>query len=380
MMVWFVLFLLSGAFILYILFGYPVLLYVLSRRENPVRRQPSAQRVAMLIAVHNGQDFIANKLRSIRALNYPADHIEVVIACDGCTDGTAAVVEQFAGAGIRLLQLPRKGKAAALNEAMKVASSEILVFTDVRQTFDPDCLNYLLEGFADPSVGAISARLVIQEGQSQEEADVGLYWGYEFWVRRQLSRLDSFFGATGACYALRRELAVPIPQGTLLDDMYEPLAAFFRGYRLVVDERAKVFDLPTDLDTEFHRKVRTLAGNYQILAAYPALLGPRNRLWFHYVSYKFGRLMLPFAAIAMSVSSFGLPYPWFVIAGCMQVAAFALAAVDPLVSNKWPFKRLTSILRTFIVMIAAAVYATRIWFGPPSEDLWKHNRSAIPKT
>jgi hypothetical protein len=110
----------------------------------------------------------------------------------------------------------------------------------------------------------VSGDLIIRQGDL-EESNVGAYWRYESWIRKQLGRIDSTLGATGPFYAIRRELAVPIPVDTLLDDVYLPLSAFFLGYRLVVAEEARAFDYPTNVNIEFGRKVRTLAGNYQLL-------------------------------------------------------------------------------------------------------------------
>lgn len=379
-MVWIILFAAGAAYLLYILLGYPALLYVLAKRcAKPVRREPSIRSVSILIAVHNGERFVEDKLRSIFDLNYPAGEIEVILVCDGCTDATEEVARRVSGNRVRILALPHGGKAIALNTAMKAATGDIFFFTDIRQKLDPDCLRYLIESFADPQVGVVSGQLVILEGNSRGEQDVGLYWRYEFWVRTQLSQIDSFFGATGACYVMRRELAVPIPAGTLLDDMYEPLAAFFRGYRLIADERARVFDYPTNPSVEFHRKVRTLAGNYQILAAYPSLLGPRNRLWVHYLSYKFGRLLLPLILVLIAVASFGLPAPWWIIAVAGQSLVYLLALVDPWVPDDLPFKRFSSICRTFVVLMIATVFASSILFSRSSNKLWKPTSVAQPK-
>src|SRR5205085_2641067 len=123
------------------------------------------------------------------------------------------------------------------------------------------------------------------------------------WFRKALSRNGSVMGATGAIYAMRRELAVPLPADTLCDDMYLPLAAFVRGYRVVFDESAKAFDYPTALQTEFRRKVRTLAGVFQIVGAFPWLLSPANPMWIHFVSHKLGRLLLPWALLLLFMSS-----------------------------------------------------------------------------
>jgi len=277
-------FLSSILLILYVFVGYPLYLGFLARfRNRPVRRHPYQPAVSVTLAVHNGERYLARKLDSILALEYPREKMEILVVSDGSTDRTDSIAESYAQLGVRLLRVDHGGKALALNAGIAAAHNEVLIFTDVRQTLAPDSLALLVENLSDPTVGAASGELVIREGNSLEEASVGLYWRYEVWIRRRLSAIDSIFGATGAYYALRRELVVPIPANTLLDDVHLPLAAFFRGYRLVLDSRVHMFDEPSRLPDEYWRKVRTLAGNYQIMKAYPRLLLPGwlggNRMW-----------------------------------------------------------------------------------------------------
>lgn len=364
-------FIASAALILYILFGYPALLAILSRRERrPVRKAPLEATVTVILPVHNGERWIRAKLDSIYALGYPRRLMDLIVASDGSTDATEDIVRRYGGSGLQLLSLPRGGKAAAINAALSHARGDILFFTDVRQALSHDSLENLLACFADPQVGVVSGELVIREGDTTEEASVGMYWKYEKWIRMRLSRIDSILGATGCIYAMRRELAVPLPSGSLLDDMYQPLAAFFRGYRVILEPSAKAYDYPTSLDSEFRRKVRTLAGNYQILRAYPALLGPGNRMWIHFLSHKLGRLLLPLLLITVAVSSATLPSPWSWIALAVQAAFYLTGLVDVLLPDRSPLKRLTSPVRTFIVLMAAAFCALSIMFVPGS-SLWR---------
>lgn len=374
------LFLFSLAFCAYTLFGYPLLLGLLARwRTRPVRKAAWPATVSVILPVYNGERWMAAKLESILALNYPAELVEILVVSDGSTDATASIVGGFMGrAKIEFLAVPKRGKAAALNAAMARASGEILFFTDVRQQLQPDSLANLIACFADPQVGVASGELVIRAGAGLEEASVGLYWKYEKWIRKQLSRLDSVLGATGCIYAMRRHLASPLPEGTLNDDMYLPLGAFFRGLRVVLDDSALAFDYPTPLASEFRRKVRTLAGVYQIVGFYPALLGPRNRMWIHFVSHKLARLLMPWAMIAAAVASFGLPAPWNVWAIGAQAAAYILALLDVWLPASFPLKRLTSPVRTFAVLMTASLCALAILFVPP-RMLWKETRvSAQP--
>ena len=148
--------------------------------------------------------------------------------------------------------------------------------TDARQTLEPDSVSHLVACFADPTVGVASGDLHVLPGQGDEQGSTSLYWRIERWIRINLGRLDSTFGATGPFYAIRRELAPAMPPDTLLDDMFLPLHGFFLGFRCVVDEEAVAWEQGFSIKAEFRRKVRTLAGNYQILRQYPALLGSRQ--------------------------------------------------------------------------------------------------------
>src|SRR5271168_4632216 len=227
------LFLFSAALLIYVIAGYPLLLLLFFRRAGQsIRKAYVSRSVSVLIAVYNGETFIRRKLESVLSLDYPRELMEVMVVSDGSTDSTESVVEEFAPRGVRLLRVPRGGKAAALNAAIPQLTGEILVLTDVRQPLAPDSLRHLVACFSDPTVGVVSAELQILEGERHEEADMGLYWRYDVWIRKQTSRIGSTFGANGPCYAMRRELAAPLAPDMLLDDVMLPLGAFFQGYRL----------------------------------------------------------------------------------------------------------------------------------------------------
>ena len=377
-MFWIVTFLASLTFLAYILFGYPLLLRTLARHfGKPVKKAETRKTVSFVVAVYNGERFLARKLRSILALNYPKDLLEIMIVSDGSTDDTEEVARAFAAEGVKLVRIPRSGKAAALNCGIEQTKGELIAFSDVRQELHPDCLRLLVNNFADESVGVASGTLIIRNGGPHEN-EVGLYWRYETWIRSQLGHLDSMFGATGSCYAMRRKLAAKMPIDTLLDDVFLPMGAFFKGYRLVVEEGAEAYDYPTTLETEFNRKVRTLAGNYQLIQRCPWLLGPRNRMWFHFLSYKAGRLLLPHALFLLLLSSFFLPHTWFLAAAISQIVFYALAAIDPYVPSRSWLKRITCPPRTFVVLVLAAARAMVVFFVPP-HTLWKETKVAYTK-
>lgn len=368
-------FLPAAAIAAWVLAGYPLWLrWRAARRARPIRKGPVSYTVSVIIPVRNGGAFLAAKLDSVLAQDYPPQLVrEILVLSDGSIDSTDAVAREYEPRGVRLLRLPSGGKCVALTRAFTEVSGDLLLLTDVRQRLEPDCLSKLAVCFADPEVGAASGELRIRSGDSSEESRIGLYWRFESWIRASLSRIDSMLGATGPIYVLRRELAQSVPADCLLDDMYLPLAAFRRGYRLIHESTAIAWDYPTALDSEFRRKVRTLAGNYQLWRYHPWLLGPGNRMWADYMSIKVGRLLLPFLLLAMLFSSPWLASPFNWIALGAQAAFYTLAALDLVWPEKSPGKGACSAARAFVVMMLAALVAIRVFFVPPT-SLWKETR------
>jgi poly-beta-1,6-N-acetyl-D-glucosamine synthase len=364
-------FLICSVAIVYVIAGYPLLLRWRARRYGqPVAKSPQSKKVSILIAVHNGERFLAEKLDSVVNVDYPRELIEVFVLSDGSTDATADIARRYASEGIELIDLPRSGKPAVLNVGIARSCGEILLLTDVRQVLEPESVKELVACFADPTVGVVSGDLPMRQGIDIEEANTSLYWRYERAIRKDLGKLGSTFGATGPFYAMRRELAPVMPPNTLLDDMFMPLSAYFRGYRVIVDETARAMEYPFSVRGEFRRKVRTLAGNYQIMRQYPALLTTRNRMLFDFVSYKVGRLLLPWLFLGMFVCSFGLPtvLAWVMVTG--QAVFYGLAAIDVLVPERFAMKRVTTPARTLVTLLAAAALAVSVIIVPPHR-LWK---------
>ena len=369
-----ILFLAGAGFAFYIVAGYPLLLALLAWwKPQPIRKRFTDATVTVLLAVYNGELWIRSKLESISQLDYPRPRMQILVISDGSTDRTDSITTEFRTEGVELLRVPHGGKAAALNAGMAQATGEILFFTDVRQPLEPDALRHLVACLGDPAVGGASGHIVFAESDGGGEADVGLYWRLEKWLRDKLTAVDSLLVATGCVYALRRELARPLPANALIDDAYLPLAAIFSGYRFVFERQAIAYDYPTQLNVEFGRKVRTLAGLFQVVHSYPRLLNVFTRVGFHFFSYKLGRLLLPYALLLVAVSGFWLPRPWSeaVIGG--QALLYGLAAVDAWVPAGSALKRLSAVCRTFAMLIAAAFCAGSILFVPAGK-MWKETR------
>jgi cellulose synthase/poly-beta-1,6-N-acetylglucosamine synthase-like glycosyltransferase len=369
-----ILFAASIALVIYVLGVYPVLLALYAKLlAKPIKKELWYPRVSVIVPVRNGARWVERKIRSLLQSDYPPELLDILIVSDGSTDGTEELVANYGDSRVVLLALPPGGKAIAVTRALSQVTGEIVVLTDVRQEFDPLAIKKLIACFADPAVGVVTGELIIREGNSLAEYQTGLYWRYEKWIRRNLSHIDAMLGATGSVYAIRREFGVPIPADTLVDDVFLPFAIAFQGQRIYFEDQAKAFDLPTSLQSEFWRKVRTQAGVYQILLDFPGLLWPGNRRFLHFVSHKLGRLLLPFALLTTFLSSFGLPSPYNWIALSVQALFYGLALIDGIVPERTIIKRLTSVIRVFVVLVAAAACAL-IVFVLPANKLWKETR------
>ena len=341
----------SLAFLLYVHFGYPMLLdvwrRVAGRRVKKGSWEPTTSSasafawptVSILIAVHNERDTIEAKLQNCLQLDYPAEKLQIVVALDAPTDGTDAIVAAFESAMISVVKLVQhKGKAGALNHAVVAARGDILVFADARQSFDRTALRELVANFHDPEVGCASGELILLDDEGREASDgMGIYWRYEKWMRAQESEIHSMLGATGAIYAIRRELYKPMLPDTILDDMAVPMNIVLGGKRAVFDGAAHAYDrVSASPEIEYGRKVRTLMGNFQLLARMPALLSPfHNPVWLQFMSHKVARLLVPYALVILFVANMFAhgAYVWLFAAQC---AWYFLAGLGSLMSRWSP--------------------------------------------
>ncbi len=364
-----ILFWTSLALVFYVYLGYPLLLVAWSR-AIPVRRTDASEDpeshaqvpVSIVLAVRNEAPRLQARVANLLRQDYDGP-IEIIVVSDGSTDDPRRVLAD-APATVRLIEIAAAGKAAALNAGAAAARHDILVFADARQTFAPDALRYLVAPFVDARVGGVTGELLLDaEKRGPDDPDgtvaegVGLYWRYEKSLRRMESSIGSTLGATGAIYALRRSLWRPLPEETLLDDVLAPMRAVLSGHAVVFEDRAKAFDRASrDAATESRRKVRTLAGNVQILWLEPRLLIPVvNPVWWQYISHKVGRLLVPYALMATFIASVALSDEhWFYELALMgQLAFYALAVWGALLAD-----RVARLALTFVVLNYSAVAGT----------------------
>ncbi len=347
------------AVVAYAYFGYALCLAIYVRlRRQPVARARHYPRVSVVIAARNEEANLLTKLANLRSLDYPPELLEVIVASDGSTDGTAAILKQHAEQVTAVILDVGRGKAHALNKAVERATGDVLLFLDVRQMVDADAVSQLVSCFADPGVGAVSGELLLESAPGvTSPTALGVYWKIEKVIRKLEAETGSVVGVTGAIYAMRRELYRPIPDSTILDDVLLPMQVVKLGKRVIFQPSAIARDLIfVQKGKEFSRKVRTLTGNYQLLRLAPWLLSPRNPLLFRFVSHKLLRLTVPLFLIVMLVTSFFVASPTYRAIFWTQIFFYVLAALGGLIPEFRRFKPV-AIASTFVMLNAAAALA-----------------------
>lgn len=338
--VWKLVFWLSILGVGYIFVGYPLLVFALSRlRPLQTRKATHLEPVSVVVVGFNEAARLPEKIASVLASD--DNHLirELIVASDGSTDNTAAVIATLNDPRVRLIAFPeRRGKPSALNEVIPQCLSEIVVLMDARQELDKAAIRELSANFADATVGVVSGELVFRsEGDiTTVSKGIGIYWRYEKFIRKCEGRFRSVPGATGALYALRRSLFQSIPPQTILDDVVIPMQAVTAGYRCLFEPAAIAFDHASDSTTkESIRKRRTVAGAAQMIVNHPAWLLPwRNPIWFEFVSHKLARLVSPLLLIVAAVANLRLAnQPLYAVLLMWHVAFYASAVIG------WWFQR-----------------------------------------
>jgi cellulose synthase/poly-beta-1,6-N-acetylglucosamine synthase-like glycosyltransferase len=266
---------------------------------------------------------------------------------------------------------------------MAVARGEIAIFGDAGQRLEKSAVRELVANFADESVGAVSGTLVLLDRDAHEANDgVGLYWRYEKKLRAMESDIHSVPGATGAIYAIRRELFVPLPPGTILDDVVVPMRIVLGGKRAILDPAARAYGAATpSAGSEYERKKRTLAGNYQLFAEMPELLAPwRNPIFVQVVSHKVGRLVVPYCLAALFISNLFLRDGPYRTVGILQVIWYAMACAGWWASRGGGSRlgKLMAIPYAFVLMNWAPVAGLYYFVRGRTLGIW--NSAAVERT
>jgi cellulose synthase/poly-beta-1,6-N-acetylglucosamine synthase-like glycosyltransferase len=284
-----------------------------------------------LIAAHNEELVIAERLENALALDYPKERLEVVVASDGSSDGTNDIVRRYHDRGVKLIEyIERQGKTSVLNRTIPLLDGEIVLLSDANTFYEPAAARRLARWFSNSSVGAVCGRLVLFDPQTGTNVD-SLYWRYETFLKRCEGRLGGLLGANGAVYAIRKSIYRKIPENTLVDDFVIPLyAKIATNCQIVYDAEAIAHEeTPANVRAEFRRRSRIGAGGYQCLVMLRRILHPRYG-WtaFTFLSHKVLRWLCPFFLIGLFLSNaFLLHLTFFRLVFAAQITFYLLAAI-----------------------------------------------------
>ena len=327
--------------IVYTYLIYPVLLWLLAAGRKmpeyaPLSEWPAA---SLIIAAHNEEAVLRAKLENALAMDYPADQLDIIVVSDASTDGTDRIAAEFAGRGVRLhRQEVRRGKTAAQNAGVRLASGHFVAFSDANSMYAPSALKRLLAPFADERIGCVCGELQYAnpDGQGAGKGE-GLYWRYEQFLKCRESLLSSTLGANGAIYALRRELLVEL-RGDIISDFVAPLHVWRRGFRIAYEPMAVATEYSSGrFGDEFRRRRRIVSRSLYGLWTEAGVLNP----WAHFLfafqmfSHKLLRWLVPvWLLVVLAVNIPLAANECYGLLLALQVAFYGLAALGLLLPER----------------------------------------------
>lgn len=357
---------LSAGFLAYAYGGFALLLAAVGAlRRRYVRTAPITPPMSLVIAAYNEEAVIAERLRNALALDYPAERLQIIVACDGCSDRTEAIVGRFAPR-VTLLSLPRRGKLHALEQSVRCATGDILVFSDANTMCEAGAVRALARNFADPDVGGAAGHISYRVAAGGEASGRGeqLYWEYDAWLKRLESLTGSVVSAHGGLYAIRRALFRPVEDTAVTDDFGISTAVIDQGYRLVFEPDARGTELtaPT-ADREFRRRVRLMTRGLRGVLLRRRLLNPFRAGFYAVVlfSHKVARRLapLPLAIMAAASAYLASRHPFYLAAATAQ-GAFYAAALAGWLLRRARLGALTGVCIPFYYCMANAASAMAI--------------------
>lgn len=360
----------------YIYLGYPLLIYLLAKlKPGKIKKNYQQPTISIIVIAYNEEKNIIKRIDNLLSLKYPPKQREIIIVSDGSLDSTVELVKQKNIQDIKLVEFKEhRGKPACINQAVATCRGDILIFADARQRYDYDALIELVANFSDPSIGAVSGELLFElEDKNIIGQGLDFYWHYEKFLRKRESQFDSTIGATGAIYAIRRKLFKPILDDIILDDVIIPMNIVLAGYRTIFDGRAKAYDyLAKTQEKEEARKIRTIAGNFQLFFLYPKLLNPfKNRIFWQTLSHKFSRLIAPLFIFSLFVTNLYLINDYFFrLFFILQIFFYFLAIIGCFLREQLIRMKIFSLPYSFIMLNLVTLKAFFVFLFGDMKKIW----------
>ncbi|MDI6780503.1 MAG: glycosyltransferase family 2 protein [bacterium] len=331
--------------------------------------------VTLLIAAHNEERVIREKIENSLQIDYPKEKMEIVVVSDGSEDETDEIVKGYESNRVVLKRFgKRMGKTGVLNRAMQEVKSEIVVFSDANTMYHAEAVKRLVRNFADPLIGAVTGDVRLESERVSFGQGERIYWQYERWIQAMESAIGYIVGVDGAMYAIRRERYIPPSNDIILDDFVTSMNIAIHGSRVVYEPEALAFEetSPTWRD-EFRRRPRITAGGYQALWQGEGVPSISNiPLLFAYISHRLLRWLLPFFLIVLFISNwFTLDIIWLKILLWCQICFYVLALIGLVTETKM---RLFAIPFYFCLGNLGALIGFFRWLTKGQCVMWKKGR------
>jgi len=348
--------------IFYTYAGYSLVVLILARFFNhTVKKSDKYPRVTFLITAYNEEKNIAQKLHSTLSSDYPADRLEIIVASDGSIDGTDRIVKDFAERGVRLIRVEgRVGKTETQNRAVKMATGDVIIFSDATTVYERDAIRKIVRNYADPAVGAVSGRY---EYYNPTNASIGigtiLFWKYENLIKRSQTRIKTITGCCGCIYSVRRNLYTPLPPD-IISDLVEPLKILEKGYRIVFEPEAIAHEETTEkTKEEFQMRVRVISRGMRGLLYMKILFNPLKHgfVAFQLISHKLFRWLVPvFMILLFASNALLIGKPFYAGTFLLQVIFYGMALAGWIGERfHWKLKLFSIPLYFFTVNIASII-------------------------
>jgi biofilm PGA synthesis N-glycosyltransferase PgaC len=295
----------------YLTYPFTLILISLFKKKLTLSTSESLPTVSILISAYNEEKVIAQRVENIKNLNYDFSKLELLIGSDCSTDKTVEILndlsKEFNWLKVRIFS-SRRGKASVLNDLVSEAKNDILVFTDANTKFDTNALSKIAEEFRNNKIGGVCGRLILDEpsdGFNQINREK-LYWKYETFLKKYEGMLGVLIGANGGIFAIKRNLFRNFPEDqATTDDLYQTLAVLSQDFNFSYSYDAVGYEqISKELKTEFKRKIRFAATNFQTLKFFMGLLFSKNILLsYAFWSHKILRWLIPVMLIFLFIAN-----------------------------------------------------------------------------
>ncbi len=364
--------------------GYGVVITLLAKfRPQPVRADNKFRSVSLLIAAYNEESVIEAKIKNSLALNYPKEMLEIVVVCDGSTDGTESIAERYRSEGISIHHSPgRAGKLAALKRVLPFTSGDIVIFSDANAFYNPESIVQLVAPFADERVGCVTGEKRVKAANGKSSGE-GLYWRYESYLKQKDSLVYSVVGAAGEIFAIRRDLVEWPPHNAIIEDFVMSMQVARQGFRIIYAPLAQATEQDLlNLGADFERRTRIASGGFQSIWWLRDLLNPRyGMLSFQYISHRAMRwAVAPLAMLTL------IPLNLFLAKNSgfyrrvfgMQILFYFLAAAGIFVSSTGRKVSLLSVPGYFVLTNLTALVGLYRFFSGRHSVIWQKAAHSTP--